>query len=59
MNLKETILLYNKVNKQIKLLYQRLVRDEKPREVLVSSLFLADNYAVAEEILARLRNHTL
>ena len=33
------------------LLYQRLVRDEKLREVTVSSFLRADNYAVAEEIL--------
>ena len=33
------------------LLYQRLVRDENLRDVLVSSFFRADNYAVAEEIL--------
>ena len=32
-------------------LYERLVRDEKLREVLVSSFIPVDNYAVAKEIL--------
>ena len=32
-------------------MYQRLVRDKKLREVLLSSFFRADNYAVADEIL--------
>ena len=39
MNLKETRLFY--------LVIQRLVRDDKLREVLVSSFFRVDNYAVA------------
>ena len=52
MNLKEThlFLLVIKLKKTL-LLYQRLVRDGKLREVLVSSFFHADNYAVAKEIL--------
>ena len=33
------------------MLYQRLVQDEKLREVLVSSFFRADNHAVIKEIL--------
>ena len=32
-------------------MYQRLVRDEKLRDILVSPFFRADNYAVAKEIL--------
>ena len=32
-------------------MYQKLVRDGKLREVLVSSFFRADNCAVAKEIL--------
>ena len=51
MNLKETQLFYLVSKQKNFLLYQRLVKDEKLIEVLVSSFLQADNYAVAKEIL--------
>ena len=50
-NLKETHLFLLVIKQKILLLYQWLVRDGKLREVSVSSFFIADNYAVAKEIL--------